>query len=256
MLRLKKSLIVAVFIFVVILFIAILSGCSKRSSVDLRVAVAANFHPVLHSIIAEFEQLHHIKVELVAGATGQLSEQIRKGLPVDVFLAADSKRPKQLETESRTIEGSRNTYAQGQLVLYSTQAIDVQQAFIEGTLKTIAVANDQLAPYGRAAIEVLKVYGQSKVAKVAKVTIVTANNVAGVRQLIENGADAGFLPLSMVRAEYNYWLIPNRDYSPIIQQMVIVKTTRHRELSLLFQQWLLSESVQKQLHQKGYLNVS
>ncbi len=240
----KKSLIVAVFTFIVIA-----SGCSKRESVDLRVAVAANFYPVLDSIIADFEQLHHIKVELVAGATGQLSEQIRKGLPVDVFLAADSNRPKQLEAESRIIEGSRNTYAQGLLVLYSTKAINVQQAFIEGKLKTIAVANDQLAPYGRAASEVLKAYSHPKV------TLVTANNVAGVRQLIENGADAGFLPLSMVRAEYNYWLIPNRDYSPIIQQMVIVKTTQHRELSLIFQQWLLSEAIQQQLHQKGYLNV-
>ena len=66
----------------------------------LRIAVAANFTPVLKELLVEFNQKTQIKTQLISGATGALYLQIKHGAPFDIFLSADSVRPKLLEQEN------------------------------------------------------------------------------------------------------------------------------------------------------------
>src|SRR5690606_38751912 len=114
-----------------------------------------------------FEAQSDHQITIAVGSTGAHYAQISHGAPFDIFFAADAATPKRLEYEKRIIRGSRFTYAQGQLVLWSPNAAQVEQAGNTSTealiLKALtqkpfshlAIANPRLAPYGLAAQQTL-----------------------------------------------------------------------------------------------------
>ncbi|MCJ8271911.1 MAG: substrate-binding domain-containing protein, partial [Psychrosphaera sp.] len=70
---------------------------ATAQAATLKVAVAANFKPLLKQLKPQFEQLHSTKLSLSSASTGVLYAQITHGAPFDVLLAADQKRPRLLE---------------------------------------------------------------------------------------------------------------------------------------------------------------
>ena len=124
----------------------------------LRIAVAANFTPVLKKLLPEFHQQTNIDTQIISGATGALFLQISHGAPFDLFIAADSARPAKLEQLGLTLVNSRQTYALGQLALWSTNS-STQLSDLSSELKKssqrFAIANPTTAPYGKAAKETL-----------------------------------------------------------------------------------------------------
>jgi molybdate transport system substrate-binding protein len=90
----------------------------------------------------------------VQGATGALFAQIKNGAPYDVFLSADAERPADLLEAGDAQETA--PYAFGQLVLVSRQEL-AEAGDLTKVLagQRIAVADPEIAPYGRAAAEVL-----------------------------------------------------------------------------------------------------
>ena len=113
---------------------------------EVRVAVASNFRPVLQR------------------------------------LAADSQRPARLETDGGTVPGSCVTYALGKLVLWSRDATlvdDSGQVLRDGNFRRLAIANPELAPYGRAARETLEALSAWEV---VKTKLVRGENISQVFQ--------------------------------------------------------------------------
>ena len=122
----------------------------------LRVAVAANFRPVLEVLAERYEKTTEQKISISSASTGVLYTQIVNGAPFDVFLSADSDRPKRLEQEGLVITNSRQPYARGQLVLWSTSDKPVTLKDLKHYKERIAIANPVTAPYGLAARETLE----------------------------------------------------------------------------------------------------
>lgn len=91
----------------------------EHSSEPLRIAVSSNFTPALKKLLVEFHQQTNIKTQIISGATGAMFIQIQHGAPFDIFIAADSLRPEQLEQHNLIVTNSRKTYAHGQLALLS-----------------------------------------------------------------------------------------------------------------------------------------
>src|SRR5690349_2999304 len=60
-----------------------------QSDVTLTVSAASDLTPAFTELGALFEQETGVKVEFNFGSTGQLTEQIKAGAPVDVFAAAN-----------------------------------------------------------------------------------------------------------------------------------------------------------------------
>src|SRR5471030_3221323 len=73
---------------------------------EINVAVAANFSGPLEQLAAPFEQASGHKLRISAGSSGQLYTQITQGAPFDVFLSADSDKPRLLEAAGLGIAGS------------------------------------------------------------------------------------------------------------------------------------------------------
>jgi len=246
------------FLFSILVFIVLFS--KNLLADDLRVAVASNFSSTMASIIQKFEAATNYKVKQIVGSTGKLYAQIKNGAPYDIFFAADSRRPKLLEKEKRTIAGTRFTYAKGQLILWSPEKnyinknTDIFLLIRTGKLKFrwFAIANPKLAPYGQAAKEVLLKYG---VWKPLDGRLVRGENIGQTFQFIKSGnAKLGFIAYSQVKNTQqpisgSYWLVPPLDYQPIVQQAVLLKDSDAAHAFISFVQ---SKKILQLIRNYGY----
>ena len=131
------------------------------SAQGLRIAAASDLQTALPAIAAQFEKQTGQKVTLTFGSSGNFFSQIQNGAPFDVFMSADVDYPKQLERAGQVEPGSLYEYATGHLVLWTRKdsGIDIRRGLsvlTDATVKHIAIANPEHAPYGRAAVAALR----------------------------------------------------------------------------------------------------
>jgi len=195
----------------------------------IRIAVASNFSEPAREIAARYQQRSGQQLILIFGATGKHYAQIKHGAPFDIFFAADARRPRLLEEEGVAIAGSRFTYARGRLVLWSPREgfVDKQGRVLEtGQFTRLAIADPKLAPYGRAAQEVLQAKG---LWNALRQRMVRGENISQTYQFVKSGnAEMGFVAYSQILRSNqpiagSYWLIPQTLYQPIEQQVVLLK---------------------------------
>lgn len=224
---------------------------------EVSVAVAANFTDATRDIVPLFEKAtgHNVKVSF--GSTGKLYSQIEHGAPFEVFLAADSKRPKKAEAEGLAVTGSRFTYAMGKLALWSPKA----EAFTDGEtflkkdeFKRAAIANPKTAPYGLAAQQVMEHLG---IWKTVQHKLVQGDSISQTFQFAATGnADVGFVALSQVSAwnksEGTMWAIPQAYYTPIEQHAVLLKKGRDNPAAKAFLNFLKSDEARAVITGYGY----
>jgi len=214
-----------------VLLAALLSLVTGASAVadEIRVAVASNFTTAIRDLAGRFEQHSGHKVTLVFSSTGKHYAQIIHGAPFDAFFAADARRPELLDTEGVALAGSRFTYAVGKLVLWSPDEDRVDstgKVLEQGDFRHLALANPRLAPYGRAAREVLEKRG---LWEALQDRMVRGENIGQAFQFVGSGnAELGFVAWSQVKrpgqvASGSWWDIPQVLYSPIEQQAVLLK---------------------------------
>lgn len=213
-----------------LLFVASLAGCAQPALAgEVLVAVAANFAGPLQRLGAGFSAASGHTLKVSAGATGKFHSQIVAGAPFEVLVAANDETPKKLIAEGHAVAGSQFTYAIGRLVLWSAQPgfVDDQGAVLASPkVNKVAIANPKVAPYGAAALQVLKARG---LAEALTPKLVTAESIAQAFQFASTGnAEVGFVALSQVAvpgkpATGSYWLVPPDLYGEIRQDVVLLK---------------------------------
>lgn len=214
----------------VVLVFVLLGAVSHAQADDtpLRIAVAANFAPAMRALVADFRAREGGRLDVIIGSTGKLYAQIHHGAPFDALFAADERRPALLEAAGRVRAGSRFTYAMGRLALWSPQADRVDaagQVLRDGPFRHLAIANPKLAPYGRAAQQVLQALG---LWQTLRARTVRGENVGQALQFVRSGnAELGLVALSQVQppgqpAPGSLWVVPPELYTPIVQQAVLL----------------------------------
>lgn len=210
-----------------IFIVCILLTCSQNAfSAELRIAVASNFITPMKALAKNYEHKTGNKVIIISSSTGKLYAQIINGAPYDAFFSADKERPEQLEKDKLIIPGSRFTYALGKIVLWSPKSNYIDNdglALVNKNFDHLSIANPKLAPYGKAAYEVLKNKG---LWDKLKIKMVRGENIGQTYQFVKSGnATMGFVALSQILSPQNnnegsYWNIPQSLYNPIEQQAV------------------------------------
>jgi len=225
------------------------------TAAEIRVAVASNFRPAMQAIAKRFESRTGHKVILIFGSTGKQFAQIQHGAPFDAFFAADSQRPTQLEQDGVAVAGTRFTYAIGKLVLWSPVADYVDAAgnvLKTGDFKHLAIASPELAPYGKAAQQVLQARG---LWEPLASRLVRGENIVQAFQFVTSGsAELGFVAYAQIKQRGkplvgSYWDIPQSLYSPIEQQAVLL---RDSEPARDFMQFIQSWEALKIIGASGY----
>ena len=224
---------------------------------EVSVAVAANFTAPMQKIAAEFEKDTGHKIATAFGATGKFYAQIKNGAPFDVLLAADDKTPAKLIKEGAAVTGSQLTYAIGKLVLWSAKPALVDPAgdvLKNGNFDHLAIANPKLAPYGSAAVDVMK---SLAVYDAWQARIVTGESIAQTYQFISSGnAQLGFVALSQVlkdgKTEGSAWVVPAKLYSPIRQDAAMLARGKGKPAAEALLQYLKTDKARTIIRSFGY----
>ena len=186
-----------------------------------------------------------------------MATQIKNGAPFDVFLSADITFPETLFNEGFSNKAPE-VYAYGCLVIVSTQDIGFEnweRLILSPRVNKIAIANPEIAPYGKAAKEALTKKG---IWTNVQPKIVQGESIAQVNTYITTGVtDVGFTTLSLIKDSEGktklYWkLIDPKSYTPIKQGMVIIKATKNAAEAEKFYQYTLSAAAKKILKEYGY----
>jgi molybdate transport system substrate-binding protein len=233
----------------------------SKNSPELVVAAAADLSTALKEIGDNYEKKTGVKVKLSFGASGALTQQIQNGAPFDLFFSADMEYPRQLIASQDADAASLYQYAVGKLVLWvpADSTLDVEHkgmnALLDPSVKKIAIANPQHAPYGRAAVAALKhtgVYDQ-----VAD-RLVLGENVSQAAQFVESGnAQAGFVALAHavapgMRGKGKYWEVPLDAYPPLAQGAIVLSHSERKKDAAAFLEYIKTKEVAEQLRKCGF----
>ena len=260
-------------------------SAEERSVDTLNVAVAANFAKPLQFFANQFSQITGIETRITVSSSGTLYAQLQHGAQFDVFLSADRQRPIALAESGVVHTENVVNYAQGQLafVYRTSDFTQVPDALSELVLSAmsmgkVAMANPKLAPYGDAAKDVLNalnLYNDMQTHRVIGKNVLqtyqffTTNNVSGAFVAYS------LTPVVMQEQDKNIgtFLVPSSLHKPIVQSLAINSRVKAQlvpnrfneqpfnksdalmrvSASNLFVQYLLSDKVQAQLNEWGYL---
>lgn len=233
------------------------SVCTAQAG-EVLVAVASNFAPTFARLSAAFTRASGHRVRSAAAATGKFRAQITAGAPYEVLLAADTSTPQALIAAGHGVAGTDFTYAVGRLVLWSPEPGRVDErgaALAEARFRHLAIANPKVAPYGRAAMEVLQARG---LAAALAPKLVIGESMAQAFQFVSSGnADLGFVALAQVAgngqpARGSYWVVPQALYGEIRQDAVLLKAGADKPAARALLAFLRSEAARTIVRGDGY----
>ncbi|MCU0266807.1 MAG: molybdate ABC transporter substrate-binding protein [Actinomycetia bacterium] len=185
-----------------------LSACADPSDQPdrvVRVAAAADLKYALEEVLALVAEEHpEIRVDVTYGSSGTFVQQIANGAPFDLYLSADLAYPRQLADRGLATAAEVFPYAVGRLVVWTPEGSPVDPGpglavLTDRRIRTVAIANPEHAPYGRAAVAALRSAGvYDQVAP----KLVLGENVAQAAEFVSSGnAQAGVVALSLVRSD-------------------------------------------------------
>jgi molybdate transport system substrate-binding protein len=228
---------------------------------EINVAAAADLSVALQEVAAAYEKRTGVSVKLSFGASGALTQQIQNGAPFDIFFSADMDYPRHLIADGNADGSSLYRYAVGRLVLWvpKDSPLDVEhkgiEVLLDPSVKKIAVANPQHAPYGRAAFATLKHYGLEQ--KVSD-RLVVGENVAQAAQFVESGnAQAGFVALAhavapAMQGKGSYWIVPADAYPQLDQGVVLISHSAHQQDATAFLEYVKAADFASVLKRYGF----
>ncbi|MEO0996018.1 MAG: molybdate ABC transporter substrate-binding protein [Pseudomonadota bacterium] len=235
--------------------LSVLLLLTVTASADVvRVGVAANFVAALTALQPDFERRSGHRLQISAGSTGLLYAQIVNGAPFDVFLAADQQRPALLVESGRALADSRLTYAVGRLVLFSADKKPSADT-LGGEVGRLAIANPKLAPYGRAAADVLQRFGLNE--RLGGRIALSQNVAAAYAAAATRNVDLAFVALAHVRTREvppggGYWLVPAAWHTPIRQDAVRLIRSNGNVAAGAFMEYLADPATRARLQRFGY----
>jgi molybdate transport system substrate-binding protein len=227
---------------------------------EITVAAAADLHFVMDEIASRFQAQSGIQVHATYGSSGNFYQQIQNGAPFDVFLSANVDYPKRLQAAGLTVPGTYYEYARGKIVLVvrANSGLNVKaglKILLDPSVKKIAIADPNHAPYGMAAVAALKsehIYDQ------VSAKLVTGENISQAASFLLSGAaDAGIVALSLLKsptssAQARYQDIPAGDYPPIQQACVVLKSSKQAGAAEKFEAFLRGDGAATIFEQYGF----
>jgi molybdate transport system substrate-binding protein len=239
--------------------VLVLISCVATAQ-EITVAAAADLQFAFQDVAARFQKETGKSVKLTFGSSGNFFAQIQNGAPFDLFFSADIDYPKRLEAAGLAEPGTLYRYATGKVVLWVTNEskLDVTrglQVLLDPSIKKIAIANPEHAPYGRAAVAALRhenIYDQ------VSSKLVLGENISQTATYVVSGnADIGIVALSLavapsMKTNGRYFEIPADDYPPIEQAAVVIKSSQHKDVARQFLEYLQTPPLQDLFRTYGF----
>ena len=238
---------------------AVSQGESDRMVV---VAAAADLRFALDDMLRAFRARHPgIQVRVTYGSSGNLFAQLFNRAPFDIFFSADLDYPRQLVEQGLAEKATLFLYAVGRIVVWVPRrsSVDLEgrgiQALLDPSVRKVAIANPQHAPYGRAAVAAMKALG---VYEQVQDRLVYGENIAQTAQFIHTGAaDIGIIALALalapaLRDAGRYWEIPLDAYPRMDQGGIILSWAKDMEAAQALRAFVLGPEGKAILRSYGF----
>ena len=227
---------------------------------EISVAAAADLQFAMEDIAARFQKETGKEVKLIYGSSGNFFQQLRNGAPFDMFFSANLDYAKKLESAGLTEPGSYYAYAKGKIVVWvlKDSTLDVSSglhSLLSPSIRKIAVADPQHAPYGQAAVAAMQKEG---IYDNVKDKFVLGENISQTASFVVSGsADVGIVALSLVlspnmRDKGRFVEVSAADYPPIEQACVILKSSKNKETAKQFLSFIKTAEVAEILRLYGF----
>ena len=228
---------------------------------EISVAVAANLSDVIEVFKTEFAKTNpNVKVNMILGASGKFTTQIKSGAPFDIFLSADMGFPENLYAEKIAVT-KPIVYASGALAMVSVKGLDLSKGIAvldDPKVEKVAIANPKTAPYGTASIEAFK---NAKLLEKVEPKLVQGDSIGQALQFALTAADVGFVNSSAFYSdkmkEYKkgvQWVeVDPKLYTPIAQGIVLLKQAENNAEAKAFYDFVLSAKAKAIFKSYGYL---
>lgn len=236
-----------------IMVLLLFSGYTQEK---ILIAAASDLRFALDSVIVEFNKEYKGKIEVTYGSSGKLSAQVSNGAPFDIFFSADVLYPDGLKKAGKAASDVYR-YGKGRIVVWSKK-IDPgkleMKALLDPSIRKVAVANPQHAPYGKRAMEAIKYYKLPIMRK-----LVYGENISQTAQFVSTGAaDIGIIALSlalspnMKNENGKYYLIPEDSHQPLIQGTIITLKGKDKALAKEFFNYMKNDAAKAILRYFGF----
>ena len=227
---------------------------------EITVAAAADLQFAMQDIATRFQKETGKTVKLTYGSSGNFFQQIQNGAPFDIFFSANLDYAKKLDAAGLTEPGSYYQYAKGKIVIWvpKESKLDLTpglKAFLDPSVKKIAVANPQHAPYGQAAVAAMQ---NQNVYEKVKDRFVLGENISQTASFVVSGsADVGIVALSLalspnMKDKGRYVEVPADEYPPIEQACVILGSSKNKETARQFMAFINTSAIADVLRSYGF----
>ncbi|HTD85976.1 MAG TPA: molybdate ABC transporter substrate-binding protein [Candidatus Binatia bacterium] len=230
---------------------------------ELLIAAASDLRFALDELITKYaEQQPAARIKPVYGSSGNFYAQIMNDAPFDLFFSADASYPRQLITKGKGKDADLFVYAIGRIVIWvpKNSPIKVEElgikALLEGSVKKVAIANPEHAPYGRAAVAAMKKLGvYDRVSR----RLVLGENIAQTAQFVESGnADIGIIAYSLAIAPKmkdagRFWEIPLDAFPRLEQAGLVIAGTKNGDAAREFRTFMQGKTGQEILNHYGFI---
>lgn len=236
------------------------TALAAPASAQLSVAAASDLQAVLPEIGTRFQRASQQTLRVTYGSSGQFVSQIQNGAPFDLFLSADESFVRRLVESGHADAASVAPYALGRLALWARtdRSLDLTQGLAllaSPSVRRIAIANPEHAPYGRAAVDALRHAG---LYERVRSRLVLGENVSQAAQFAQTGnADVGIIALSLtlapaMRTTGTAVELPQGTFAPITQTGAVLTASRRRDVARRFLQFLSQPDIVQLLRDSGF----
>ena len=227
---------------------------------ELTVAAAADLQFAMQDVTARFQKETGKIVKAIYGSSGNFFQQIQNGAPFDIFFSANLDFAKKLEAAGLAEPGSYYQYARGKIVLWvpKESKLDLtlgMKVLLDPSVKKIAVANPQHAPYGQAAVAAME---KENIYERVKDKFVLGENISQTASFVVSGAaDVGIVALSLalspnMKDKGRYVEVPPSDYPPIEQACVILGSSKSKDTARQFLSFIKTPAIGDVLRSYGF----
>ena len=227
---------------------------------EITVAAAADLQFAMQEVGTLFQQESGKTVKLIYGSSGNFAQQLQNGAPFDMFFSANLDYPRQLEAAGLTEPGTFYQYAIGKIVVWvpNDSKLDLSsglKALLNPSIKKIAIANPQHAPYGKAAVAAMQkenIYDQ------VKDKFVLGENISQTASFVASGsADVGIIALSLalspnMKDKGRYAEVPAGDYPAIEQACVIMRSSKNKDIAQQVLKFIQSPPIRELFKKYGF----
>ena len=129
------------------------------------------------------------------------------------------------------------------------------KALLNPSIKKIAIANPQHAPYGKAAVAAMQ---KENIYEQVKDKFVLGENISQTALFVASGsADVGIVALSLavspnMKDKGRYAEVPAGDYPPIEQACVIMRSSKNKAVAEQFQKFIQSSTIRELFQKYGF----